>query len=81
MSQGGSNAPLLAALAVSASRYWSGGDPGWTVQHRAPESEHWLVIGHFPTKRLAEEAARAFVVAEYGPEEDFRVQRTKAPAD
>jgi hypothetical protein len=25
-----------------------------------------LVIGHFPTKRLAEEAAKAFVAADHG---------------
>jgi len=29
----------------------------------------------------AREAAKAFVVADYGPAEDFRVQRSKAPAD
>jgi hypothetical protein len=81
VSQGGSNAPLLAALAVSASRYWSNGDPRWTLQHRAPETEHWPVIGHFPTKNLAQEAARAFVAAGYGPNEDFRAQRTNAPVD
>jgi hypothetical protein len=38
----------------------------------------WLVIGHFPTKRLAEEAAKAFVAADHGPAEDFRVRKTKA---
>jgi hypothetical protein len=81
VSQGGSNAPLLAALAVSASRYWSDGDPRWTLQHRAAETGHWLVIGHFPTKKLAEEAARAFVAADYGPEEAFRVRRMDAPVD
>jgi hypothetical protein len=39
------------------------------------------VIGSFPTKELAQEAAKAFVAADYGPAEDFRVQRSKAPAD
>jgi len=39
-----------------------------------------LVIGRFPTKRSAEEAAKAFVAAGHGRDEDFRVQRTKAPA-
>ncbi len=39
------------------------------------------MIGHFPTKDLAWEAAKAFVAADYGPAEDFRVRRTKAPAD
>jgi hypothetical protein len=41
----------------------------------------WVVIGHFPTKRLAQEAAQTFVAADHGAAEDFRVQRTKAPAD
>ena len=39
------------------------------------------MIGHFPAKDLALETAKAFVVANYGTAEDFRVQRTKAPAD
>ncbi len=39
------------------------------------------MIGHFPTKKLAQEAAKAFVAADYAPEEDFRVERTNAPAD
>ena len=36
------------------------------------------MIGYFPTKELAREAAKAFVAADYGPAEDFRVQRSKA---
>jgi len=40
-----------------------------------------LVIGHFPTKRLAQEAGKAFVAAGHGPEGDFRVRRAKASAD
>ena len=81
MSQGGPNAPLLAALGTTACREFSRTDPGWTLQHRHPDGGKWLVIGHSPTKRLAQEAAKAFVAAAYGPAEDFRVQRTKAPAD
>src|SRR6185369_10949616 len=81
MSQGGSNAPLLAALGTSAYREFSRKGPGWTLQHRHPDGQAWLVIGYFPTKELAREAANAFVAADYGPAEDFRVQRSKAPAD
>jgi hypothetical protein len=81
MSQGGPNAPLLAALGTSAYRESSRKHPGWTLQHRHPNAEHWLVIGHFPTKDLAREAAKAFVAADHGPAGDFRVQRSKAPAD
>jgi hypothetical protein len=81
MSQGGPNAPLLAALGTSAYRQFSRRDAGWTLQHRHPDGGTWLVIGHFPTKDLAREAAKAFVAADHGSAEDFRVQRTKAPAD
>ena len=81
MSQGGPNAPLLAALGTTAYREFSRSDPGWTLQHRHPEGETWLVIGHFPAKKLAHEAAKAFVAAGHGPAEDFRARRTKASAD
>lgn len=81
MSQGGPNAPRLAALATANQQAFAGPERGWTLQHRHPDREMWLVIGHFPTKRLAQEAAKAFVAADYGPAEDFRVKRTKAPAD
>jgi hypothetical protein len=81
MSQGGPNAPLLAALGTSAYPEFSRRHPGWTLQHRHPDGGKWPVIGHFPTKDLAREAAKAFVAADYGPAEDLRVQRTKAPAD
>jgi hypothetical protein len=47
MSQGGPNAPLHAALGTKAYREFSRSDPGWTLQHRHPEGETWLVIGHF----------------------------------
>jgi hypothetical protein len=81
MSQGGPNAPRLAALASANKDLFAGGGSEWTLQHRHPDGEHWLVIGHFPAKDLALETAKAFVVANYGTAEDFRVQRTKAPAD
>ena len=81
MSQGGPNAPRLAALATANEPAFAAGDPGWTLQHRHPDGDKWLVIGRFPTKRLAQEAAKAFVAAGHGPDEDFRVQRAKAPAD
>jgi hypothetical protein len=74
------NQYTLAALATTASNVLPGAGP-WTLQHRHPDRKMWLVIGHFPTKRLAEEAAKAFVAADYGSAEDFRVRRTKAPAN
>jgi hypothetical protein len=48
MSQGGPNAPLLAALGASAYREFSRRDPGWTLQHRHPDGAKWLVIGALP---------------------------------
>jgi hypothetical protein len=81
VSQGGPNAPRLAALAAANEQAFAENERGWTLQHRHPAGEMWLVIGHFPTKRLAQEAAKAFVAADYGPAEDFRVQRTNAAAD
>jgi hypothetical protein len=81
MSQGGPNARRLAALAAANEWAFSGDDAGWTLQHRHPDGDRWLVIGHFPTKRLAQEAGKAFAAAGHGPEGDFRVRRAKAPAD
>jgi hypothetical protein len=52
----------------------------WTLQHRNPYGSHWVVLGQFPSKALAEESAKAFVTADYGPAEDFRVRRSKEPA-
>jgi len=71
----------LAALATTSAQSIPKGGGRWTLQHRHPDGDRWLVIGHFPTKDLAQEAAKAFVAADYGPAEDFRVQRSKAPAD
>jgi hypothetical protein len=47
----------------------------------APDEGKWFVIGHVPSKQLAEGSAKAFVSAGDGPAEDFRVQRLRAPAD
>jgi hypothetical protein len=81
VSQGGPNAPRLAALATTGAQYIPDTRGPWTLQHRHPDGDHWLVIGHFPTKDLALETAKAFVAADHGPEEDFRVARVNAPAD
>jgi hypothetical protein len=75
------NSYTLAALATTGVHSIPEGGGPWTLQHRHPDGDKWLVIGHFPTKDLALEASKAFVTANYGPEEDFRVKRTKAPAD
>ena len=40
-----------------------------------------FVIGHFPVKKVAQEAAKAFVAAGYGAAADFRVRRSKEPID
>ena len=80
MSQGGPNAPRLAALASANEDLLTRSGSGWTLHHRHPDGDTWLVIGHFPSKRLAQEAAKAFVAAGHGPTEDFRVRRLQAPA-
>jgi hypothetical protein len=74
------NQYTLATLATTASNVLPGPGP-WTLQHRHPDGDKWLVIGHFPTKRLAEEAAKALVAADYCPAEDFRVRRADARAE
>ena len=81
MSQGGPNAPRLAALASANEDLLPRSGSGWTLQHRHPDGERGWVIGHVPSDRLAQEAAKAFVAAGHGLAEDFRVQRLKAPAD
>ena len=80
MSQGGPNAPARRTRDNGLSRVLAE-RPRLDAAASSPRRRKWLVIGHFPTKRLAQEAAKAFVAAAYGPAEDFRVQRTKAPAD
>ena len=73
----GGNAYTLAALGTTASHSVPRGQTAWTLQHRHPDGRHWLVIGQFPTKDLANETAKAFVESGYGPAEDFRVKRSK----
>ena len=75
------NQYTLFALATSASHSIPRGHGRWTLQHRHPDGEHWLVIGHFPTRELAKETSKAFVDAGYGPKDDFRVRRSKDPDD
>ena len=81
MSHGGPNASQLAALASANEDLFARSGWGRTLLHRHPDGERQLVIGHFPSKRLAQEAAIAFVAAGHGPAGDFRVLRLKAPAD
>ena len=82
MGAGGGNQYTLAAIATTSSHSVPRGEGGaWTLQHRHPDGDHWLVIGHFPSKEMAKETAKAFVASNYGPAEDFRVRRAKLPAD
>jgi hypothetical protein len=78
--KGGSDAPLLVAMARSAPRELFPSGSWWTLQHRHPDEGKWFVIGHFPSKQLAEGSAKAFVSAD-GPAGDFHVHRLRAPAD
>ena len=77
MGAGNQRTYLLAALATGTVGRRAG---TWTLQHRHPVGSHWRVLGHFSSKSLAEEAAKAFVEADYGQAEDFRVRRSKEPA-
>ena len=81
MGAGGGNQYTLAAIATTSSHSVPRGEDAWTLQHRHPDGSHWLVIGHFPTKEMAKETAKAFVTSNYGPAEDFRVRKAKLPAD
>ena len=78
---GSGNAYTLGALGTTASHSVPRGHGAWTLQHRHPDGRHWLVIGQFPTKDLANETVKAFVESGYGPAEDFRVKRSKDPED
>ncbi len=75
------NQYTLAAIATTASHSVPRASRGWTLQHRHPDGTHWQIIGHYGTKDLARETAKAFVVAGYGSPEDFRVKRSKDPED
>lgn len=81
MGAGGGNQYTLAAIATTASHSVPSSGGGWRLQHRHPDGSHWLVIGHYPTKALARETAKAFVAAHYGTSEDFRVRRAPLPDD
>jgi hypothetical protein len=50
------------------------------VRHRL-DTERWIVIGRFDSKGLAQESAKAFVAADHGADEDFRVRRSKGTSD
>ena len=78
---GSGNQYTLAAVATTATAVIPAAGGRWTLQHRHPNGRHRLVIGHYPTKALVQEWAKAFVTAGYGPAEDFRVRRSKEPAD
>jgi len=78
---GSGNQYTLFAIATSAVGSVPKGSGPWTLQHRRPDGSHWIVIGHFPMKKLAQETAKAFVTAGYGNADDFRVKRSKEPAD
>jgi len=78
---GGGNQYTLAAIATTSSHSVPHVEGGWTLQHRHPDGSRGLVIGHFPSKAMAQETSKAFVTAKYGPTEDFRVRKAKIPAD
>ena len=78
---GSGNAYTLGALGTTASHSVPRHARDWTLQHRHPDGRHWQIIGHYPTKELARETAKAFVTASYGQPEDFRVRRSPPLAD
>jgi hypothetical protein len=71
---GGGNQYTLAALATTASHSVPR-SCSYSLQHRHPDGRHWLEIGRFATRHLAKETMAAFVAADYGPKEDFRVRK------
>ena len=71
----------LGALGTTASHSLPRHARDWTLQHRHPDGRHWQIIGHYPTKELARETAKAFVASYYGEPEDFRVRRSPPLAD
>lgn len=76
MGAGNERTYVLAGLATGAVGRRAG---MWTLRYRKPDASHWVVLGHFPSKALAEESAKAFVTANDGRAEDFRVRRSKEP--
>ncbi len=81
MGAGGGNQYTLAAIATTASHSVPTDTGGWSLQHRHPDGRHWLELGRFATKQLAQETAKAFIAADYGPGEDFRVRKVRFPSD
>ena len=75
---GGGNQYTLAALATTASHSVPRSGR-WSLQHRHPDGRHWLEVGRFATRQLAKETMSAFVAADYGPQEDFRVRKLTRP--
>ena len=75
---GGGNQYTLAALATTASHSVPRSGR-WSLQHRHPDGRHWLEVGRFATRQLAKETMSAFVAADYGPQEDFRVRKFDLP--
>ncbi len=75
---GGGNQYTLAALATTASHAVPRSG-NFALQHRHPDGRHWLEIGRFATRHLAKETMAAFVAADYGPKEDFRVRKLDLP--
>ena len=71
----------LAALGTSATQSVAGHGPGWILEHRHPDGEHWQIVGYYGSKALAKETAKAFVAAGYGASGDFRVERWKGPSN
>lgn len=78
---GSGNKYTLFAIATTAAGSLPARGGAWTLQHRRPEGSHWVVIGHFPAKKLAQETVNAFVTAGYGTADDVRVKREKENVD
>jgi len=79
MGAGGGNQYTLAALATTSSHSVPRTSGKYSLQHRHPDGRHWLEIGRFATRQLAKETMKAFVAADYGPAEDFRVRKLDLP--
>jgi len=68
------NRPLLFTLAEEALRSRKDPDTHWSLQHREPDGEYRVEIGHFPSEDLAEVALDALVAQNHGERQDFRVR-------
>jgi len=47
----------------------------FALQHRHPDGQRWLDVGHFGTRDMAKLALDAFVVHGQGEKNDFRVKK------